>query len=185
MRKVIRRLLDWLGDVDTVQGLPAQAATLWKWFRRVVVPVLAIVYAWFGGLRWELQVPLVLSTMLIVLVLVRMAIDIYAAHRTAPTSPSNVQDQRRALVSSWRVMIGKAYQAMATQQKQGVNLSVLRVLEAYPEFHELRPHLSAGTRTAIQTLYVGNFMMAFTGTHPYLQRVSDEIDRIETEWGLR
>lgn len=85
MRKALRRLFDWLGDISTVQGLPEQAAAAWKWGKGVAA-VLAVLYAWFGGLRWEIQIPLALFVFLAVLVSTKMALEFYAQRRLKAAS---------------------------------------------------------------------------------------------------
>jgi hypothetical protein len=94
------------------------------------------------------------------------------------------KEKRRALITSWRIMVAKAHQHLAESR---MNLPVIRILEQYEEFHALRPYLSANTKKSLYHAYgIGvGLEMALTGTHPDLRKVSDDIDRIEAEWGVR
>ena len=96
-------------------------------------------------------------------------------------------EHHAALIKSWRMMISAAHQAAA--QQDATSVSTINILGQLPDFHTLRPFISQdviqslGAERAFENM--GGLTLAFTGTTPLLRKVSDEIDRIEAEWGLR
>jgi hypothetical protein len=73
----IRRCLEWLGTLSTLQGLPSLAKTIYKWGWRVAV-VAAGAYAFFADLPWALQAPLAAVIALSLTIALRLGIEIYA-----------------------------------------------------------------------------------------------------------
>lgn len=83
VKKATKRLLNWLGDLGTIQGLPDQWALIWKWLKRLVI-VIGGLYAWLADVRWEIKVPLAITVVAGLMVIIRVVVDALA--RPKPSS---------------------------------------------------------------------------------------------------
>jgi hypothetical protein len=111
-------------------------------------------------------------------------VDVDNERRDVDNQRRDVDKQRRDLITSWRTMVAKAHQRLWEDR---TNIPAVHILEQYEEFQQLRPYLSTDTKSELYSVGFGvhlNLQMVLAGTHPHLQKVSEDIDRIEKEWGL-
>lgn len=118
-KAVVGKLFDWLGAVQTVQGVPETAAAIWTWGARGAVIVTAV-YVWLADLPWPVRVPAALGVFGLggFLVLVATAIYISVAQARLPVRT----ESKSSALPDLEVAIGGVASGLASLPKPGAPL---------------------------------------------------------------